>query len=143
MTQVDHDLTTVNRFDQCLWLIKKLGRHNGIAVSTAGEKQVLNGIVVSTAGELQVLDGIVVAPRSLSLSRPSPMQWKDKKSLVVSQSPPPRVTGSTCGCKLERKEKSHAPRDEDPMAVEKVIEKKLNSKHLMPSKSIFFLKIKD
>jgi hypothetical protein len=59
--------------------------------------------------------------------------------LVVSQSPPPRVTGSTCGCKLERKEKkSH----EDPMAVEKVIEKKLNFKHLMPSKSIFFLKSK-
>jgi hypothetical protein len=79
MTQVDHDLTTVNRFDQCLWLIKKLGRHNGIDVSTAGEKQVLNGIVASTAGEQQVLDGIAVAPRSLSLSRPSPMQWKDKK----------------------------------------------------------------
>jgi hypothetical protein len=28
MTQVDHDLTIVNRFDQHLGLIKSLGRHS-------------------------------------------------------------------------------------------------------------------
>jgi hypothetical protein len=27
MTEVDHDLTIVNKFDQCLRLIKNLGRH--------------------------------------------------------------------------------------------------------------------
>jgi hypothetical protein len=30
MTQVDHDLTTVNRLDQHLGLIKNLGRHNAL-----------------------------------------------------------------------------------------------------------------
>jgi hypothetical protein len=28
MTQIDHDLTTVNKFDQHLGLIKNLGRHS-------------------------------------------------------------------------------------------------------------------